>query len=158
MPRITDDRLETLLRDCGTELRLRSEDHARGEGAALRDEAIARAVRNVTPPEPKPAFGEILRAWLVPAQLGFACVLLLAVVFSLRSKSADPAGPVTVSGGAVVRASAEGYEPSDTDLAAIEVDEAYANVFPDYEPLAMGSPDDLQLEDNDDEDEEFADS
>ena len=155
MARMTDEDLEVLLRRCGEELRLRSEEHAHGPGAAAREGTVRSAAAAAMETPPRPSLGEVLRDWLVPTQLAFACVLLLCVVYSLRSGlpgSAPPLPPVAP------RVQTAHVEPSEREFAAAEVDDAYTNMFPGYESLAMSAPDNLQLEDNDDDDEDLADS
>ncbi len=145
MTRMTDQELEGLLRRCGDELRLRSEEHSRGAGASAKESTLRRAATAAADWElsRRRTLGELVRDWLVPAELGLACVLLLAVVFSLNRRPGEiPIAP----------APSEDYEYSEAELMTAEVDEAYENFYPEYEALVLDTAD-LTTEETDDEDE-----
>ena len=84
MDRIDDKELESLLRRCGEELRLRSEDIATGR----RGPDVQKAMRDFSNwQRESPKFWDKVRGWLIPVELALACGLLLLLSYSFYQGS-----------------------------------------------------------------------
>lgn len=92
MKKYDDNELEDVLRACGAEMRDESERLSVGELARHREQAIRTASR-----AERSRWSALRAPFLTPRallpQLAFACVLSLALVFTLQARRNDPVRP-----------------------------------------------------------------
>lgn len=121
MSRMADEELEALLRRCGEELKLRSEEIASGRRAP----DVQKTMRDLSRWENEsPKFWDRVREWLVPAELALACALLMLLTYSWRQRTGQMPAEFDTPPPSMI-AEQDLLEDEDSGLASDDVTTAY---------------------------------